>query len=193
MKSILIAGDSFAADWSLKYNQKGWPNFLASKFRVKNVAQAGCSQYKIYKQLTSNDLKSYDTIIISHTSPYRLYCKENLLHQNDVLHDQSDYIYSDIVGNIDRDKKLVVLKDYFENFFDTDYAEFSHNLLCKEIDQLTKNYHVIHISFFDYTNLYQFPRFLDMHYLYKEHSGLINHLTYEGNQKVFQKILHQIT
>ena len=54
---LLIIGDSFAADWSVKYaDKKGWPNFLAEKYSVTNLAQAGCSEYKIKKQLDSVNL-----------------------------------------------------------------------------------------------------------------------------------------
>ena len=53
---ILIVGDSFAADWSVKYNDyHGWPNLLAQKFEVTNLAKAGVGQYKIYKQLQNID------------------------------------------------------------------------------------------------------------------------------------------
>ena len=48
---ILICGDSFAADWTVKYPGQGWPNMLAEIHEVTNLAQAGCSEYKILKQL----------------------------------------------------------------------------------------------------------------------------------------------
>ena len=51
-KKLLIAGDSFAADWSKKYkNACGWVNTLCEDYDVTNVAQAGASEYKIYNQL----------------------------------------------------------------------------------------------------------------------------------------------
>ncbi len=42
---LLIAGDSFAADWLS--GESGWPNLLANEYDVTNVAQAVCSEYKI--------------------------------------------------------------------------------------------------------------------------------------------------
>ena len=51
---ILIAGDSFAAEWP---GTHGWSKMLAEHHDVKNVAQAGVSEYKILKQL-KNFLKS---------------------------------------------------------------------------------------------------------------------------------------
>jgi len=46
---ILICGDSFAADWTVKYPGQGWPNMLAQQHEIVNLAQAGCSEYKIFK------------------------------------------------------------------------------------------------------------------------------------------------
>ena len=45
---ILIAGDSFAAEWP---GNNGWVKLLSQKFSVTNVAQAGVGEYKILKQL----------------------------------------------------------------------------------------------------------------------------------------------
>ena len=57
MKKILIVGDSFAADWSIKHKEcNGWVNMLCDDFFVTNIAQAGVSEYKIYKQLLSQDI-----------------------------------------------------------------------------------------------------------------------------------------
>ena len=53
-KKILIAGDSFAADWTVKYKGEGWVNTLCKDYDVTNVAQAGVSEYKIYNQFKRN-------------------------------------------------------------------------------------------------------------------------------------------
>ena len=76
---VLIAGDSFAADWQVKYpTQAGWPNLLVDKYTVTNIAQAAVSEYKILKQIQSVDLNQYDSIIISHASPNRIHCVKHL-------------------------------------------------------------------------------------------------------------------
>ena len=64
---ILIVGDSFAADWAIKYKSiSGWPNLLAEKFEVVNLAQAGVSEYKIYQQVLSvTNIKEFDLNIHS--------------------------------------------------------------------------------------------------------------------------------
>ena len=50
--------------------ENGWSK-LAKQHDVTNVAQAGVSEYKILKQLHNAELKDYDAIIVSHTSPSR--------------------------------------------------------------------------------------------------------------------------
>lgn len=184
--NILIVGDSFAANYGKK--DLGWVNHLANDYKVINLAQAGCSQYKIYLQLTSTDLKYFDAIIISHTSPNRWYTSQNLIHRDSILHNQSDYIYSDVVANMDKHPLMSSLKIWFENFHDLDYADFVHNLICKEITELTLNSRTIHLSFFDYKKLFQFNNFLDLSDMFLKHRGDINHLDSEGNLKVYQLI-----
>ena len=115
---ILICGDSFACDWSVKYNDyAGWPNLLAEKFTVKNLAQAGCSEYKILKQIQSQILTEYNLIIISHTSPYRIPVGQHPVHYKDVLHKDSDLLYSDIKYHSEENNNLLSIVDFFENYF----------------------------------------------------------------------------
>ena len=64
-QKILICGDSFAADWTIKTKTSGWVNFLKD---TDIIAQAGVGEYKILKQLQSCKLELYTHIIISHTS-----------------------------------------------------------------------------------------------------------------------------
>jgi hypothetical protein len=184
MKKLLICGDSFAADWTAKYQRLGWPNMLSQEYNITNLAQAGCSEYKIYQQLTSVNLQKFDNIIVSHTSPYRLYVKKHPIHYNDPLHKNSDLIYSDIKEY----KELSSIVNYYENYFDLDYAKFIHNLICKEIDQLTKNYCTLHITSFDWKDLYNFSNMINFEDIFKKHRGLVNHYSEDGNNLVFEKI-----
>jgi hypothetical protein len=186
---ILITGDSFAADWQVKYpKEKGWPNLVAEDHTVTNLAQAGCSEYKIYQQLNSVNLNDFDKILISHTSPYRVYIKRHPVHSNDPLHSNSDLIYTDLKEHAKTDKSLAFIIDYFEKYFDLDHAIFVHNLICRQIDETTNNYDVTHLSNLDWSGLYQFPNMLNFEYLFKNRRGLMNHYDQLGNLEIYNKL-----
>jgi hypothetical protein len=187
---ILISGDSFAADWQIAKNVSGWPNLLANDFDVLNIAQAGCSEYKIYKQLLSVDLSNFDGIVIAHTSPNRLYVRNHPVHSSSILHKNSDLIYTDIKEHASVDPNLLPIVDYFENYFDFEYAEFVHTLICKEIDSLLSSYkgRVIHLTGFSWENLYQFTDMKVFSDLAIHDRGLTNHFDTEGNEKVYQTV-----
>ena len=183
--NILICGDSFAADWQMKYpDKKGWPNFLADEHKVINLAQAGCGEFKILKQLQSVMLSDFDKIIIAHSSPFRLYVKNHPVH-TDQLHSNCDLIYSDIKEHSKNNKKLLTLVDYFENYFDLDYAVDIHNITCEKIDQITKKFKPIHITGFEWEGLYQFDNMINFNYIFKKYKGIINHYSPEGNDEVY--------
>lgn len=187
---ILIAGDSFAADWTIAKNVVGWPNLLANDFDVVNIAQAGCSEYKIYKQLLSVDLSHFDSIVVAHTSPNRLYVKNHPVHFSSVLHKDSDLIYADIKEHASTDKNLDSIVDYFEKYFDIEYAEFVHTLICKEIVSALSEFtgNVVHLTGFDWTTLYQFNDLQVFADIAIHDRGLANHFDTEGNQKVYQTV-----
>ena len=194
MTKILICGDSFAADWTVKYPGQGWPNMVAEHFDTTNLAQAGCSQYKIYLQLKSVNLEEYDAIIISHTSPNRLYIKEHPIHHSDILHGNSDLIYTDII-NRDSDTKLKPVVEYFERYFDLDHAEFMHNLICKEIEEVVLHvvrHKVINMTGFDWNRLYQFDGMVSFVELMRLNRGSMNHFNEAGNQTVFNTLCDRI-
>lgn len=190
MEKLLICGDSFAADWTKKYPGIGWPNLLTQEFDVTNLAQAGCSEYKIWLQIESiiDQLDQFKYIIISHTSPYRIYVKKHPVHFNDLLHCNSDLIYTDI-----KDKKnpeLDVVIQWFERYFDLDYAVFVYNMLCQKIDQETVEHRqkILHITHCDTNGSYQFENFMSFENVFRNHRGVMNHYNDKGNQLVAQKI-----
>ena len=186
MSKILICGDSFAADWTVKYpDQKGWPNMLAEHHDVINIAQAGCSQYKVLKQVQSVFPEDFDKIIISHTSPYRLPIVNHPLHLYDPLHKDSDLIYLDI-----KDRPgLEGLASYFENHMDLEFCTYMHTSMCQEIDKLTEWDDVLHMSGIYWHDLYEFPGMIHFEDIMKYHPGLMNHMSDEGNRKVLEKVL----
>lgn len=187
---LLICGDSFAADWTVKYNDVGWPNMLANDYKITNLAQAGCGEYKIYKQLVSVNLDEYDAIIVSHTSPNRIYVKSHPVHANDVLHKNSDLIYTDIVEHSKSNKSLKPIVDYFENYFDLEYAIFVHTTICEKIEKhlTTFNGPVIHITNLPWDDLYYFKNMLLFEQLFKDRRGLMNHYDLAGNEIIYKKI-----
>ena len=194
MKQVLICGDSFAADWTVKYSGQGWPNKLAHDHQVTNIAQAGCSEYKILKQLQSIDLDKFNTVIVSHTSPYRIYVKQHPVHHKDNLHANSDLIYTDIQEHAKVDRSLKSVVDFFEQYFDTEYACFVHGLICEKIDQLLKKFKgtVIHITNTEWNNLYQFPGMLNYADLFETHRGSMNHYDEYGNEEIYQQLSRRI-
>lgn len=186
-----MCGDSFAADWSQQFpDQTGWPNLLADCHGVTNLAQAGCSQYRIYQQLVSQDLASYDAVIISHTSPYRIYVANHPIHSKDSLHANSDLIYSDVKEHAGNHPELQSLVDYFERWFDLEQARFMHGLLCEHMDRMVRQcgrawLHLINLPWQD---LYQFDHMIDLGSRFPVQPGLTNHYDTKTNQDIFRMV-----
>lgn len=190
MKKLLICGDSFAADWTVKHPGKGWPNMLADSYDVINIARAGVSEYKIYKQLEFVNLSKFDAVIIAHTSPYRLYVKQHPIHSNDVLHGDCDFIYNDIKANEDKYPELESIIDYFEKYFDQDYAKFIHGLICSKIEAMVKDHKVIHLINFE--DQFKFKTSLDFTSVFRTNRGLMNHFDEDGNNYVYKRLVRKI-
>ena len=181
--NILICGDSFAADWTVKSNKPGWVNF----FNNKDIhAQAGVGEYKILKQLQRANLKLYTHIIISHTSPYRIHTIVNPLHTNDELHYACDFIYDDVRN------RLPDVEKFFTDYYDLEYSIYIHTKICRDIDKLTQNYNTIHISHVDWTGLYKFTNQIDFSTL-KKSINKSNHYSDKHNKIVYNNILNRIT
>jgi hypothetical protein len=195
MYNILIVGDSFAADWTVKYpDKKGWPNLLAECFLVKNIAQAGVSEYKIYQQVMSIDnVNMYDFVVISHTSPYRAVTRQHPVHSKDVLRQHADLIAADINYHQSKLKNFANLslraaQNYFKYHYDIDYHTTTYNLLKKEINQkLPKNKTIVINNFSDHQDTTE-HYFVDFYELQKTHPGMMNHHSCQGNEIIFQTI-----
>ena len=177
MTTLLIAGDSFSADWTAKYNVKGWPNLL-DEYHVTNVSQAGASEYKIYKQMLGSI--KHDKTIICHTSPYRIPVIRHPVHYSDPLHHDSDLIYADISSH---DNELArVATEFYENLFDLEHAEFSHNLLVEHL--LGQYPDALHITFFKLDN----KNVISFNDIFEKHRGDANHLSDVGNMMTLNRI-----
>ena len=191
-KRILICGDSFAADWTVKYKGLGWPNLLSQKFDVTNLARAGVCEYKIYNQLLSANISDFDIVIISHTSPYRLYVKEHPIHSQDSLHGECDLIYTDLKDAVNTYKQVQPIIEYFEKYFDLDYAKFVHGLICEKIENFCQPFSHKVINLITFEEQYQFKNSLSFVDLFKTNRGKMNHFDTVGNQKIFETIANTI-
>ena len=184
--NLLIIGDSFAADWSVKYPDKyGWPNYLAEKYNVTNIAQAGCSEFKIKKQLDSVDLTDYTHCIVSHTSASRIPVERNPLHYQDLLHQNCDFIYADVAESDNSDVQCI--KEYYEKFYYDDFYNYVYKLIAADIAAQLNKFKIksLHMTFFD-----QSLSFLDSSYylLFRKFPGTTNHLSSAGNNAVIKNI-----
>jgi hypothetical protein len=191
MDKLLICGDSFAADWTVKVKGKSWVNLLEQDYKITNLAQAGCSEYKILKQLQSVNLDKFDMVLVSHTSPFRLYVPEHPVHHKDKLHKNSCLLYSDVLEHLPNHPELKPVVEYFDKYFDIQYAEYMHNLLLRDIEELCPC-KTLHISHIDWKNLHEFEIFANFKEVFAKHRGSVNHYTEEGNQIVYQSVSNRL-
>lgn len=180
-------GDSWAADWSSQYDQyAGWPNILAERHSVTNIAQAGVSQYSINQQLYDIDISDYDHIIVSITSPYRLYTPRHPVH-TEGLHANSDLIYTDLEYHLTLqpdNKQIQSAIGFYQHHFDTEHAEYIHELLVQDLlSQLDYNNTIITSNIAHNSEVVDHMfSYADGHSIYQSYPGKINHMNEEGNQ-----------
>jgi hypothetical protein len=187
-KKLLICGDSFSST-QLSGNT-GWPVLLRNMYDVTNISQPGVGEYKILQQLKSQNLQLYDLIIISHTSPYRVHCEENPLYDKDHLYRKSDIIFADA-----ENKKTPIslsVCDYFNLVFDLEYYRFVHSSCCAAIDQLTTQLPALHITHFEWDDLYQFPKLINFYKHWKKNTGQYCHYSVQGNEQVYNILQSQL-
>jgi hypothetical protein len=183
---ILIAGDSFAAP--CPGETSGWPNLLSNIYNVKNIAQAGIGEYKILKQIQSENLNQYDLVIVSHTSPSRIHIKTHPIHSND-LHKNCDLIFTDIENrNHWFDRRILAAKLFFKHIFDDDYQTDIYSLMRQEINRLiTIPYIAIgHIPVV--ADLKIEKNFIDFSPNWPLYKGDINHYNILGNREVCETL-----
>jgi hypothetical protein len=196
---VLVVGDSFAADWSVKHkNCIGWPNLLTQHHQVTNLAQAGVSQFRIYQQLCSVDLEQFDCIIITHTSPQRVVTKRHPVHANDALHKHADLIFSDIEHHKHTlrgwvDPAISSAYDYFIYHYDEQFADWAYGSLvntmydlCADIPCITIVTPLVPGNDFQQYNALTIPEDCVK-------PNLINHMTPQDNHWLCQRILNELT
>ena len=186
---IALFGDSFGVQ-KVDEQFNSWVTMLSQHFEIYNYSECGISQYKILKSIQRTNLSTYDKVLITHTSPGRVYVNVNPLHLVTRYHKNCDIIYSDIEKNSDDFSKACQM--YFKYIFDFDHAMDMHNLICKEIDFLLANKSTIHITHFDYDNLYMFKDLINFYPLWLKNKGEVNHYNQAGNSQIFQVLLDQL-
>ncbi len=184
---LAIFGDSFG------YQHKsspftGWVDMLSHEHEVDNFCQCGVSQYKILQQIKSARLSLYDKIIVTHTSPTRVFVRHNPLHQDSLTHKNCDLLFADVEPR--NEKFAKVSQDYFKYIFDLDYAIDIHNMICEKINFLLRDLDVIHITHFDYEQCYKFNDMINFYSLWTQNQGPVNHYNEKGNHEIY-KILSQ--
>lgn len=187
---VLIAGDSFAAEWP---GINGWPKLLADKFDVTNVAQAGISEYKILKQIQNAKLDEYDAIIVSHTSPSRVHTLKHPLPREE-LHKDCDLIWSDIENRSSfLNPSLKAAKGYFEHHYDDNYYQTIYSLFRKEIYTLLAKKNYLSMSHIEIAKFFIWEdNHLDFSNFWQANKGKENHYSEEGNKKIFKIVVDNI-
>jgi len=186
---ILVAGDSFAAQWS---GNNGWVKLLAKEFNVTNVAQAGVSEYKILKQIQKQQLDNYDCFIVSHTSPSRVHTPNHPLHKEG-LHKDCDLLYNDIDRTSLFNSSLSSAKSYFKYHYDDQYQCDIYHLLRKEINNILATKKYISMSHIEVAKLFIVEdNHLDFSEFWQAHKGNENHYNKEGNQKLLKIIIDAV-
>lgn len=184
---ILIAGDSYAASWNGSYH--GWPDLLAMKYNVKNVAQAGVSEYKILKQIEKEKTQKYDLVIVSHTSPFRVHTPQHpIIRQG--LHKDCDLIYNDLEGNADKkNESLTTALNWFKYHYDEEYQKDIYRLLRADIDAKIETLYLALDHNDSGTEFVTEQDHLDFSSYWPKNRGNVNHYTAEGNIHVFKTIV----
>ena len=174
---IWIFGDSFAAS----SEPSSWSGMLDD---VNNCASNGSSEYRIlktYKQF-KNQISKTDKVIFVHTSPSRIYLKDDRHSHSRSLetHKKCDIIINDIF-----EKKEKEYIDILESIWDDEYFNDMFMLIVSELKLVPNS---LHITFFDNTS----DGILNLNHLWKRHPGTINHLSTEGNLEVSKIICSNI-
>ena len=186
---LLVAGDSFAAEWP---GHNSWVKLLAKSYDITNVAQAGCSEYKILKQIQNANLDDYDAVIVSHTSLSRVHTLDHPLHKEG-LHKDCDLLYNDIDRFSFFNPSLSAAKGYFKYHYDDQYYQTVYSLLRKEINSLLNNKVYISMSHIEVAKLFIYEdNHLDFSEFWKTHKGSENHYNITGNQKIHDIVVDKI-
>jgi len=145
---LLVVGDSFAAEWP---DRSGWTSVLAKQYSVTNLAQSGCSQYRILQQIQSVSLSDYDCVIAAHTNPYRVPTRKHPVHSQNSFLAKADLLYSDIDYHSARwyarfNPGLIAAKKFFHYHFDWQYQQDVYCLIRREILRIIEAENILYLA-----------------------------------------------
>jgi hypothetical protein len=186
---ILIVGDSFAVDMTryVDIPYPGWPNLIANKHSTVNYAEAGASQYRVLKQLQKAKLNEFDFVIVSLSSPNRVYCTTHPIHKTG-MHKNSDLIYNDINRFSFFNTKLKTIKNWFKYYFDKDYHDFVYGMITEKIIETLDNKKYILLGH-NHTRLHvKNKNLIEFSHIWKTARGKVNHYNQKANKEIFDTI-----
>ena len=191
MKNILICGDSFAIDYK-KYNveipHKGWPNYLADKHNVTNLATPGVGQWKIWKQVESANLENFDIVLVSIGSPNRVHCRTHPVHKQGMFM-QSDLAWMDIDRSSWLNKALTTAKNWFVYFYDQQYQNELYEMITDKIINHIKHKKYILIGHNESRTLdTDSENFIDCNDLWNNERGKVNHYNHKAALQIVKRI-----
>lgn len=176
MEKLILIGDSFSAST----HKDSWTKNLG--LPTQNLSTNGSSEYRIWKKIHNADLTKYDFAVIVHTSPNRIYTRDNHLYPYGHTHAQSDLIYTDLENKRDNPFANGAIW-WFENVFDIEHAEDMHRLLVADCIQRIK-IPCVHLTFFDL----DIDNVVNLHQIWQSQPGSINHMNRIGNNIVAKKV-----
>lgn len=174
---IWIFGDSFASNT----RETSWINLIGP---AVSLASNGSSEYRIFKNYLTQlpNIKNTDTIIFVHTSPTRIFLKDDRDLSSRTLqsHPQCDIIVNDIF-----EKKEKQYIDILESIWSEDFFNDIFDLIVNRLKSVPNSYH---ITFFQSSR----TDINNLNYIWTNHPGNINHLDDIGNRLVAEYILKML-
>lgn len=191
MKNILICGDSFAIDYK-KYNveipHKGWPNYLADKHNVTNLATPGVGQWKIWKQVESANLENFDIVLVSIGSPNRVHCRTHPVHKQGMFM-ESDLAWMDIDRSSWLNKALTTAKNWFVYFYDQQYQNELYEMITDKIINHIKHKKYILVGHNESRTLdTDSENFINCNDLWNNERGKVNHYNHKAALQIVKRI-----
>lgn len=175
---IWIFGDSFANS----SDESSWSYMLSVMCDVNNKSSNGSSEYRIWKnyKLHNSKIASDDIVIFCHTSPYRIFLKDDQALSSRQLstHKSCDLIINDVFG-----KNETSFIELLKTIWDDQFFEDTYNLYVKDLKKVPNS---IHLSFFD-NDLVD-----SLKCTWEDNKGSVNHMNNEGNEIVLKWVLDRI-